>query len=282
MGLRLKDWYSLTKVNRVVMPASCFLLGVFAFSTFNELYVLPIFTILFLYAASATLNDLSDIDIDKISNPDRPLPARKLTRLDTFKISIFFAIVGVISSYFIGIIFNKPYFVLFGAGWLMLGIIYAVITSHHFITSSFTLSLSHGLLPFLASLYLSNSAMISYKALVFMGVILSTLFMTYNVKDFKDMEGDRLSGRVTIPLLKDASFGKKVMLILFIMTFPTAIIAWILLDGSYLSLVGSVFFSLILIYSGVDLFKANSRKEFSRIITRCTYVRALFILSFLL
>ena len=281
MGLDFKEWYSLTKINRIIIPIACFVLGMFTFSKLNYLFILPILGIAFAYAAAATLNDILDLNIDKISNPKRPLASNKLSLRKAYLLVVVFSVIGMCFSIATWILFGKPLFPAFEILWIALGILYSIFTSKNFITANATLGISHGVLPFIGAVYLFANNIFTYKTIILAPTLWLVLFLTYNIKDFKDVAGDK-GKRTTLPTIKDMRFGKRLMLVCFILVLPITVVSRLLLHSAYIGSTISIIISAGFIYLGIVLITKNEKKDYSSILGIYRYLVVLYILSFLI
>ena len=60
----------------------------------NEILKIIIFTIIAMYSgffAALIWNDITDVDIDKVAHPDRPIPSGKISRKKFFLIALVFS-----------------------------------------------------------------------------------------------------------------------------------------------------------------------------------------------
>ena len=73
----------------------------------SEIITIIIFTIIALYSgffATLLWNDITDVDIDKIAHPDRPLPSRRISARKMFAIALIFSALTFIFSYLVSLI----------------------------------------------------------------------------------------------------------------------------------------------------------------------------------
>jgi geranylgeranylglycerol-phosphate geranylgeranyltransferase len=73
----------------------------------SEIITIIIFTIIALYSgffATLLWNDITDVDIDKIAHPDRPLPSRRISAKKMFAIALIFSALTFIFSYLVSLI----------------------------------------------------------------------------------------------------------------------------------------------------------------------------------
>ena len=146
-----------------------------------------------LNSAANAVNDITDLDIDKINRPSRPLPSNDLSISQAKNFAIILFIVGNIISFTLGTI---PF------------LISAILATPLMIIYSLRLKL----MPFWGNFciaFILGLAMI-YSASAFgkvsVGIIPASFAFLINlireiVKDIEDMEGDKLRQARTLPLL---------------------------------------------------------------------------------
>ena len=188
-----------------------------------------------IWVVSLTINDRNDIAIDEISNPERLLP-RKIFTKDEFK-SI--GIIAALLAFFGTILVGYPFFML-GLASMILGFIYSSppfrirywpFISHAYMALGTVFLVMMGFLLFAPSGTLNNFP-VNFMALL---VLVVTLIM--NLKDIKDIEGDKPNAVYTIPTIFGLERSKTIIAILFFVSyllfplllqapqiFPTAIV----------------------------------------------------------
>jgi 4-hydroxybenzoate polyprenyltransferase len=279
-SISAKDFYLMTKVNRVIIPFATFLAGMIVSNNFQIELILPAFvSIAFVYAGAAILNDIFDKDIDEISNPERPIPAKKISFTGAVFLIGIFTFVGLLAGYWFSSITGNYLFL-----WLMviefvLGIIYSSFTSKNFILANGTLAFSHGLIPFLAATQLVSG--LTPKNMVFGGTIWVILFFTYNLKDLKDADGDKFE-RSTLPGILGLEKAKKLNQLFLIATIPVAIIVYFVAQTSIVSLALTMLFGLMLAVLSLTLKKAKNKNDFVFVLNWYRIGMALFLISLVL
>lgn len=157
-------------------------------------------------------NDNVDIDIDKISNKNRPLIENTLSETQMREISFIFLAGSLLGAFIVG------YYQIF----MMI-----VFTSAYYIYSTPPLRLKR--IPLVSSMLISiaclstmlsgffflstNKTFSVFPPLVALGIILVFTLGT-NVRDIKDIEGDKRAGIKTLPILFEDN-GKKITGFLF-------------------------------------------------------------------
>lgn len=161
-------------------------------------------------------NDLADIDIDIISNPDRPLPKHTLTPQTMRDIGFGWLVLSLVGSYIVG---YYPFFMML------------IFTSAYYLHSAPPLRLKRVplLSSFLNSLtclatilagffFLSPDKMLTaFPSLFVIGTIV-VFTLSSNFRDIKDIEGDRKMGIQTIPVIF-GTYGRQVVGILLALGF---------------------------------------------------------------
>lgn len=186
-------------------------------------------------------NDMADIDTDKISNNLRPLVSNILSKEDMKQMGVIFLLASLLSGFLAG---HLPFF--FVLTFTALYYVYSVPpTRFKFIPffSSFLISLCM-LAAIISGFFLVSP--IKYVSAFPDKLILAIVvifFLLANVRDMKDVEGDKAAGIKTVPVLFGDVWGPKIVAvfaaaafilvplfsgiyILFIPAIPTAVLSW--------------------------------------------------------
>ncbi|MEA2006763.1 MAG: UbiA family prenyltransferase [Patescibacteria group bacterium] len=158
-----------------------------------------ILAIFFAWYFSVVVNDLADIEIDQISNQDRPLTSGAIKKSTYSDFGLIFALFALLSS----LVVSKVFFLII-VGYLLVTWVYS---SHPFRLKRFVLVSS--ILSSFASLFflLGGYLLISdFQTLQFFPWrIISFLFIAYAflipLKDIKDIEGDQAKDVETLPVV---------------------------------------------------------------------------------
>lgn len=178
--------------------------GSYENNVFNFLYLCVLFlTFYFAWMFAVGVNDVEDVAIDKVSNPRRPFVAGQLSMEDMRATNFFFLMSTLIGGYLLGV--PTFFFVL-------------TFTFAYYIYSAPPLKLKRApiLAPFLISiacfsacmagfLTLSPTRIIAEFPLKWALLLLAIFTLAANVKDIKDIAGDREAGILTLPVI----FGEK-------------------------------------------------------------------------
>lgn len=153
-------------------------------------------TVFFITGAGNAINDYFDVRIDSINRPDRPIPSGRISKKSAFRFSILLFAAGIIISYFIGS--NRIPFItaVFNSFLLYL---YASFLKRKVLLGNLSVSYLAG------SAFLFGGAAYGGKGIqvtiiLFFLSMLATLAREI-VKTIEDIEGDRLDGALTLPVI---------------------------------------------------------------------------------
>ena len=181
------------------------------------------FIIQFMTAASMTINDIQDMDVDRINNPQRPLIRETITKREAQLLVC--SLYSIIS--FLGIYFLPPILDPFWTSSLFLITIYTPILKRIcFIKNLTCATIIASTIPFMgfATLNPSNMALPDLHWMWFTtGVLFESSMYIELLLDISDMEGDEIMNISTVPVV----FGKKTtaVLIFSIIQFSYGLVA---------------------------------------------------------
>lgn len=173
--------------------------GIFGpLSVFDYLLILTSFLSVCLYWLSVTgLDDLCDEKIDRISNPERPIPQGFLSRQQVFSLSGLF----LVGSYLSALMVGYAFFVLIFLRSLILPLYsqWPFRLKRFPVLATFLLALA-AILTILAGFVAGGSDLMifSRKFIFFLLVAFTVGFMA---KDIKDYEGDKADKVYTLPVI---------------------------------------------------------------------------------
>ncbi len=167
------------------------------FNIFDYFYpILLSSTVVYLICAYGNvLNDIYDVDIDKINKPERPLPSKKVSLKEAWLFSLILLLIGLILS-----LFNIWCFIvaLFNSIVLYL---YAKKYKKNKIIGNIMVAYLTGSIFLFGGISVNN---IRTMVILF----LCAFFATWGreiIKDYEDITGDKLLGVVSLPI----KYGKK-------------------------------------------------------------------------
>ncbi len=184
------------------------------------------------WISSVFLNDVIDFKIDKISNPNRPIPKGILNKNQSLMIFGFFLFISILLSLFTSkliltlIIFYHTLSILYNTKPVRLKAIPIIAT---FVASLASLSII-----FIG--FLSTAVKFSNLKFLPINIILSLIIgytLSLPIKDLKDLEGDKNDGIKTLPVI----FGeKKSRILIGINIFISYVLSAILINTKNLLL----------------------------------------------
>lgn len=210
-------------------------------------------------AGANAINDVYDVEIDRINRPERPLPSGLLASATARTVAIFFFVAGVFFSIFIASI--SIYVAVFTTVLLWL---YSARLKRTILWGNLTVSLITGL----AFIYGALAVGRWREALIPAGFAFLFHLGREIIKDVEDLPGDRELGAVTLPV----RFGRRVALRVAVVAFVLLLIATYLPYG--FGLYGSTYWRIVLfgvdsvlVYVMVILLRDPSMEQLGRLST---------------
>ena len=166
---------------------------------------------------SALTNDIFDVDCDAISNQSRPLITGIIDKSEYWKVgavylafSLLFAIWVSATCFMITLFFTAVYF-LYSAPPFRL--------KRLFIFSSLVTGIQAVLILLLGQLSLAqgDTTVLLYPPLLWLAF--SIFFLGSNIKDLKDIEGDRRCGVYSLPVIFGGVRGRKIIAVLVFLSY---------------------------------------------------------------
>lgn len=200
----------------IIRPINCFItfLTVFFGGIIISNYKID-FNILLLAAISASLitaagnviNDIFDIDLDKIVHPNRPLPSKKI---NIEQARIFYLLLNIFAL----LLLSQTFLILFIIGFFVIIILYLYARSLKkiFLVGNFLVAFLTGLTFIFAGITV-NSLSNSFIPAVFAFLI---NFIREIVKDTEDISGDIKYGIKSLPIALGLKKTKIVIIILIV------------------------------------------------------------------
>ncbi len=147
----------------------------------------------FISGASMVLNDIADIEIDRVNAPDRPLASGAITTREAWACHFILAFLGLASSAPLGL---WPLIVAL-TGWL-LGVAYDLWGKRSGFPGNIMVALATSL-PFPYALAVAG--VVERRILVYWAMVFLTVLGREIVKDIADIEGDREAGVRSLPIV---------------------------------------------------------------------------------
>jgi len=203
--MKFKDAIEITRPINCLMGALSVVIGLLntrlnvPIDKFTINIILGVITYFFLAASGNTINDIYDIEIDKINRPERPIPRGSISLKQAKKLYFLYLSIGIILSYLNTLIFSLTLIILalvpfFGfIGW-----VYAKwgkksgFLGNIIVGVSFSIGLVYGALL--------NSSIIPPYILYFFITAFSLLVAREIIKGCEDIEGDKNQGVKTLAI----------------------------------------------------------------------------------
>ncbi|MEO0155656.1 MAG: geranylgeranylglycerol-phosphate geranylgeranyltransferase [candidate division WOR-3 bacterium] len=192
------------------------------------------------------INDIMDIEIDKINNPKRPLVSGKVKKNIAVFMAIFFSIIPLIVSFFLGL---KPFFL------VILTILLLLFYSMYFkktLVANIVVAVTAGL-SFIFGGFITDNIFSLIPA--FFALLIHT--PREIIKDIIDIKGDRAFGIVSLPIMYGEEKARQIALIFLIILLFLSPIPYALgfLNIRYLIII--LFVAIPLIIFAMTKFRNN-------------------------
>jgi len=205
-------------------------------------------------ASSMVLNDVSDIEIDKINAPWRPLPSGRVSVLEALALFLLLSIVGLLLSYLNGL---DTFIVALST--LVVAILYNVWGKKTGLIGNIMVAYSVAIPLVYGSLLVDNPsrAIPYFWAMVFFSTTAREV-----VKDIVDVEGDKIRGVRSIAILYGEKIAAKTAFLLYLLAVaisPIPVLLGYVNTILYMPLVVAV--DIGLLYDGMMLLKNPSKRQ---------------------
>ncbi len=225
------------------------------FFTFETLDYIAGFLVGFTISASAmVLNDIADIEIDKINAPNRPLPSGIISIKQAFICYLVLVFIGIVASLRAG---------LDSLTVVVAAVIVSALYDHRLKASGFMGNVAVAFstsLPFLYAFTFTNNP--NYTVLVFWAMVFLSVLAREIVKDIADVEGDKVKGVKSLPILvgeRKAAFIAGMFNLLAVLLSPIPVIYGLVNEAVYSVFVIIVDFALL--YSSYKVIINPHREE---------------------
>jgi geranylgeranylglycerol-phosphate geranylgeranyltransferase len=208
-------------------------------------------------ASGNIINDIFDIEIDKINRPQRPLPSGKISSSIALVLYFIFLLLSLIFTWFI----NLPPFFIVAVTTLIL-YLYSKVFKGILLVGNIVVAFLTGLVFIYGGFVVDNP-----KAAIVPAIFAFLINLIREVvKDMEDVNGDRLIGVITFPI--KFGFQKSKVLILVITIFLMLFTLYPFLTHLYkieYFIIVMVIVNPILVYSMKLLFKNQTPGSLSKI-----------------
>jgi 4-hydroxybenzoate polyprenyltransferase len=167
-------------------------------------FTLLVLSVVLIAAAGYMINDYFDTKTDSINKPDKVVVGREISRRQVMAIHIILNVLGVMLGFYLA---YKIHFLQLGfINLLSVGLLWFYSTTYkrRFLIGNVIISLLTGILPILVGLfephfhYLKNGMyfVVGYACFAFIISLIREV-----IKDMEDVEGDKVDGCTTMPIV---------------------------------------------------------------------------------
>ncbi len=211
----------------------------------------------FITAASNTINDYYDVEIDRINKPNRPIPAGIVKRKHAFVFSLFLYAAGIL----LGILINLTAFVIALSTSLLL-FFYSAKLKRTVLLGNLAVSLSTAL----AFIYGGVAVGRVNNAIIPAVFAFMMHFGREIIKDMEDIEGDKKNRAITLPVRFGLIPAKWSATIIFFLLFILTIIPFMInIYGIWYFLIVLLGVNSILVYTIIRMWQHSSKKNFAQL-----------------
>ena len=246
---------SLLRIHNAIFGSLTVLISGFLFT--NNLWILGwgVLAYVALAAAGNVINDIYDIEVDKINKPHRPLPSGAISLNEAKVIFILLVIIGLAASIVSSLIINNPWPFIIAAIFAGVGVLYsAKLKIMGFIGNvtvgvSFSIGYIYGWV--ITGMVFDTPKIIT--TLLFFTVSTTLLIAREIIKGIEDIKGDALRNVRTLARTRGVPFASKVaafFLVIAIISFTLLpfvnVISWVFIP---FMIIGDIAAFLSLVYT---------------------------------
>jgi len=224
-----------------------------------------------LTGASMAINDYFDIEIDKINEPERPLPSGKMEPREALAITGLLSLTGLVSSYLVSVTALLVSFL----GWFLM-MLYSAWGKKTGFLGNLIVSTCIGL-PFIYGGLLSSNILTAFHFSLIAFLSNTGREIT---KGIVDVEGDKKSGVRTVAVAKGSDFAAKASALFYLGAVLSSFIPIIrnLVSIWYIPFVSIT--DIGLIYVAYSLVRNTSRENARLIKNRVLYLMLIGLIGF--
>lgn len=195
MKYEIQPYVKISRPANLLLVCMVVLITASFFVPFPNLWrvLLSMMTVVFITSAGNTLNDMCDIEIDRINKPDRPLPSGKLSEDNARAFMIVMFVLGNLSSMVLG--FWSVFISLIIATPLLVW--YAYRLRHIALVGNIVVAFLSAM-TFIYAAQVYGDISLGYIPAVFTFIISVAREV---IKDLEDLEGDSAHNSKTLPVI---------------------------------------------------------------------------------
>jgi geranylgeranylglycerol-phosphate geranylgeranyltransferase len=270
--MKLKDAFEILRPINDIMGSLTVIIGILntrkgidpLILVFN--IILGVLTYFFIAGSGMVINDIYDIEIDKINRPERPIPRGSITLKQAKYLFFGYLLIGITISIIHSFIFELGFLNIIIASFFgFIGWLYAAwgkksgFFGNIIVSVSFSIGLIYGAV-------LNNSAIPLYIYFFFLTSFFLLLAREI-IKGCEDIEGDKEQGVKTLAIrlgIKKATLSSMICSLLAILFFILPIFTPII--NPLLFLISMICGLIVVIFASILMLKKNLvKKDFSKI-----------------
>jgi len=207
-----------------------------------------------LTAASMVINDVFDVNVDKVNAPWRPIPSGRMSLITAKAYFLALCIIGLLASYFINPLA------------LLVAFISIIISYTYSAWGKRTGLLGNAMVSLCVAIPFIYGSIIIYNSIIPITLIFFTIAFLANMgrevtKGMVDVEGDKLRGIKTVALVYGLSKAALVSIIFYLSAVALSILPIILRLVSIYYIPFIIITDIGFIYSSIKLIKNPSKEN---------------------
>src|SRR5258706_35440 len=196
--------------------------GLFPLNMSEEYFFLLVLSTILIAAAGYILNDNLDAGIDRVNRPQKKSFAAGISRAAAINTFIILSAISIVIAFFLADSILNFWLGFVQATSVALLALYSGVLKKIILAGNLTVALLSAFVPLIVGLYEPSfypnfSYIYIYAGFAFMISLIREI-----VKDAEDVEGDKISGRKTIPVVLGISTSKVIISVLIILTATLA------------------------------------------------------------
>jgi geranylgeranylglycerol-phosphate geranylgeranyltransferase len=260
MKLNIKPYFKLSRPANLALTATVALCASTLFTPYPSILrvLLAIVCITFITAAGNALNDMCDIEIDRINKPNRPLPSGMITVNGAKGYMIIMFVLGNLAGLILG--FWSFFISLFIATTLLFW--YAYRLRHVALIGNVVVAFLSAL-TFLFAAQVFGDMKLGYVPFVLTFII---SVIREIIKDLEDIDGDKAHNSKTLPVMIGEAPTRIVAGIITALFLPTMPIPYVAgMYGKWFFFIGSVGVAIPMFIIMIQLFQVKRKINYHQI-----------------
>ena len=275
----LKDYLALIRMQNSILMGIAVIVGSVIAGGANVFHektlalTLGFSTGFFLTATSMALNDIYDIEIDKINAPQRPLPSGRISVKNAWRVFIALSIIGLACS----VVISGLSFIIAFTSW-SLSTLYNAWLKRTGLPGNIIVSYNV-MIPILFGAVIVNQ--LSYRIAIFSIMIFLACLGREIIKGIADVEGDKQKGIRTIAVIRGERKAALVASILVLIAVGLSPIPYLFRIASTYYLIAVVLADILFIYSIMIIMRKHDKSSALKSKRTMLLAMALGLLAFL-